>query len=255
MASLIDSILGQQDVPELHSVSQKELLGSIFKSLPQLQRINDQWNMDMATGGAKAQLAGEKIYDPNRAAIRSKAGALINQQLDNPYAMPPELLALLRQQGFEGAAGSGLNTSNAGRTGVSSLLGRHALEYANNIINRGASYGANTANLYNPSAAITPSDAGSATLAANAQNNALNQYRSELDFQNTMNLINRPLQLTGEVDRRIGQWMGMFTGGAALNGGQQGSSIPVYGSGGGGSFNSSGVPPGQSASWVMPRGY
>jgi hypothetical protein len=244
MASLIDSFLGQQDVPDLKTLSTQDILGSIYQSLPQLQKINDTFNMNNAVGGTQAQLAGEKLYDPNRAEIRGKAGSLLSGQLDNPYALPPQIAALLRQQGFEGAAGSGLNTSDAGRAGVASLLGRNALEYGESIINKGLGYGSNTANLFNPSAAVTPGDVGSMTTSANAQNNAISQYKSDLDFQNSMNLINRPLEIGGKVGNIAGQIVGGIFG-TNTGGGMSG----MFGGGGGASSSTTPLSLPASTGW------
>lgn len=233
MASIIDSFFGQQDAPDLKSLSVQDILGAIQSSLPQLAKINDKFDMDRSTGGAKAQVAGEKIYDPNRGAIRSASGAELLRQVNDPFGVDSRLASLWRQQGLESAFGGESVPSNNAIQDMFSSFGAKAQDRADNILKTGLGYGANTANLYNPQAAVTPGDAGSMFSNQNTQQNAINKYLSDLNFQNSMNLINRPLEIGGKVGNIAGQIAGGVMG-TNMGGGMMGA---MGGGGGGGGAN------------------
>lgn len=220
MASLLDSLLGQQNTPDFSFPYQGDWLNSILGSAPRIAQGTVDYNSILQPGLAKDYLAAEKIYDPNRANIRGAAGSLLSSELQNPYALPPQLLSLMRQQGLEGAAGSGLNFSDAQRAGLFGMMGTKAYGAGQNIINQGLGYGSNTAGVAPPqSLGITPADTGNFMLGRANQQNQWNAYRSNLDYQNSMNLINRPLQIQGQLMGQAGQGAGVAAsagGGSSL---------------------------------------
>lgn len=223
MPSLLDSFLGQQDAPNLSTPTLGEIYRAIAKFAPMLGQTTVDYNKAMAPGIAEAQRMHEDVWDPNKGAIRESAGGRLLELLRDPYAMPPQLSAFLRQQGLEGAAGSGLNASNAGRAGMFGLLGAGAENRASSLLNTGLSYGNNTTNLWQPqNLGVSPGDFGSSVVSLNNQKNSISKYLSDLDYQNTMNLINRPLEIGGKLGNIAGQIIGGVFGTSGMGAGMGG---------------------------------
>lgn len=211
MASLFDSLLGQQDRPDLSVPSTQQVLGQIYRSMPRLAEETVNYNDILAPGIAGAQRAGEDVYDPYRGKIRDLAGKMIYEELGLGGQLPPDVAAAIRQQGFEQGGITGTGVSNASQANVARNLGLTSLDLLNNRIGRGATYGSNTANLWQPqSLGITPGDVGSLYMGLNNQQNAINKYYSDLDFQDSMNLLNRPLQLGQTLGSMAGQGAGAY---------------------------------------------
>lgn len=223
MASIIDSFFGQQRAPDLKSLSVQDILGAIQQALPQIAKINDKFDMDRSTGGAKAQRAGEDIYDPNRGAIRDASGAELLRQVNDPFGVDSRLKSLWRQQGLESAFSGESGPSQAATQDMFTSFGAKAQDRADNILNRGLNYGANTANLYQPQTSVSPGDVGSIASSQNSDQNAINKYMSDLNFQNSMNLINRPLSLAKEGQAWMGRDVAMGAGAASAGAGGAGA--------------------------------
>jgi len=239
MPSIFDSLLGQQDAPDLQVPSSQSILSQIYKSIPKMTEATVDYNKRLAPGMAEAQRMGEDVYDPWRGRIRDLSGQMIFEQLGMGGELPPDVSAAIRQAGFEQGALTGTGTSNASGANVARNLGLTSLDLLNNRIGRGATYGSNTANLWQPqSLGIDPAGAGSLFAGQVNQQNAINKYYSDLDFQNTMNLLNRPLELGGKVGNIAGQVVGGVFG-TNMGGGVM-SAMGGMGGGGGAPFGSYG---------------
>lgn len=233
MASIFDSLLGQQDAPDLQVPSSQSILSHIYKSIPKMTEATVDYNKRLAPGMAEAQRMGEDVWDPNRGDIREASGASLLNQINNPFAVDPRLAALWRQQGLESIGGGAV--SDAAIRDMFTSFGAKAQDRADNILKTGLTYGSNTTNLWQPqSLGIDPAGAGSLFAGQVNQQNAINKYYSDLDFQNTMNLLNRPLELGGKVGNIAGQVVGGVFGtsgmGSVMGGmGGGGSSFGSYG--------------------------
>lgn len=221
MPSLIDSLLGQQDTPQLYNPSAAEYLGTTRVLTPEIAGINTDFNNLIGPAYARLGRNVENIYDPNQGALREATTKRILDDVQNPYSLPPELAALFKQSANQTRGATGLGASEAGRFNMLKTLGLDTLGFGENRINRAASFTRSAPlpnQLFQPITSMTPADATSLAVGVNEAQNAQNMYRTDIANQNTRNIIDRPLQITGEIDNRILNWASMGMGGGNMTG-------------------------------------
>lgn len=226
MANLLNSLLGQQRIPQQNFASLGSNLNDIYASIPQMAGINNAYNNAIALPQAQTQLGVEHLYDPNAAALRAATSSGLLAAVNRGGNLPLDAVGNIFQSGFQQAGASGLGPSGAGRNITARDLGLSGLQLENDSLNRAAGYtrsGPSLNSLFSPINDLTPGYGGSFL---NARENAQNQYQqltSQIKSNNDMNLIDRPLGLLSAVS-------GLATGGVG-GGAGRGASM-IYGGNG-----------------------
>lgn len=213
MASFFDRLFGVQDIPQFYQPTMSEMMTHVEGQVPQMNRINNAFNLGKAPGDAAAIRAFEDVYDPGIGALRALTTSGISDRFKSRGDLAPDTLRNILQTGFERGSLTGLGRSGSGRNLVAADIGRRTEDQINEIISLTGNWVRSNPQLFQPQTPMNPSMGMNQLQGAANSQNAWEQYVSQIQGANATKKIQGPKNL---MDQTAGTVLGYMFGTNAL---------------------------------------